>query len=140
MSEDIKPKSHLLRALERSFGIFLLGATGGFFIGLYRRGSLPHYSLFVGSNCFLAALPCFVIREFVGSHLDDTSASTISGLLGGSLFGGYFLGPKGIAKGAAAFALAGFATERMSEGFEIWRAYKRDQIIAERARKKSVKE
>lgn len=102
--------------------------------GLASGGSLGMYSLLVASNSMALSMPCFAIREMMGTLVPEPLSSTISGALGGGLVTGYFAGIRGVPKGVVVFGLAGFSLERGLMLIEEWRLARREEIIRDRSR------
>ena len=130
--------SGLRRALTRTIGVSLVGPFVALPWALATEASIAVYSLVVTSNLAAVAFPAFLTRELIGNKLNDTVASGVSGAVTGSLAYGYFnhFRPQSVAKGILVFSAAGIALEQANVAFETWRISKRDDIIAERKKKK----
>jgi hypothetical protein len=120
------------QASQRAMGMFLVGATCGLCWGAVRgTGPLWMYPLHIGGNFAFVTLPCFAMREVIGSQLPDPAASALSGAIGGAAVMTVYTGARSAPKAALAFGLAGLGVERMNQAFLDYKVRKREEIMME---------
>jgi hypothetical protein len=131
-------KDSLRRIIRQSAGVYFVGGLGGAVLAMTRGVKPLHYALHVGTNCGLVALTCFVPHEcFVKTlpSLSDSTASTLSGAMGGAFSMLVFSrNSRQAVKGACFFGFCGFALEKASGFVTQWKAQKREEILQEQAK------